>query len=317
MKEINKVHGLFKLVVLNKAGNVVRELPWQDNLVTDLGLNVLATAGTLASGTMGAYLYVGTGNSTPDGSQTNLDNPFTPIALRANEHRTTFNAGNSTSPDIQDYISVLERFTFNRGDIVGNVAELGISSSINSSTAAFRTRALVKDENGDPTVLTVTAEDQLIVFYEIRLYKDIKVPYSFSAPNGGDPVTGELVYARHTGPATNITMNFSFLYLGNSNGFKDPLSDNDLASNTIGAVFDNWVSATTTGISAASSVSGNVRTLSIEVPPSAGNATFNSMILTPSGHAAHLYLHLDEAITKTDQDILELEIKRTFERYEP
>lgn len=62
------------------------------------------------------------------------------------------------------------RWRFNQGDVVGNVSEVGVAlSSFPTSSTPLLSRALVVDVNGDPTTITVLADEYLEVEYELYL----------------------------------------------------------------------------------------------------------------------------------------------------
>lgn len=56
-------------------------------------------------------------------------------------------------------------FTFNQGAIVANISEVGVYYGNPSNSMLLKSRSLIKDSNGDPTAITLTADDQLVVVY--------------------------------------------------------------------------------------------------------------------------------------------------------
>lgn len=104
---------------------------------------------------------VGTGSSEPVVTQTGLDSEL------ATTNTSTTSTGNSGGVPV--WYSYYQRtYTFGLGAVVGNIAEIGIGQA-----SLLCTRALIKDTEGDPTVISVTADEQLIVIYELRKYPPV------------------------------------------------------------------------------------------------------------------------------------------------
>ena len=103
----------------------------------------------------------GTGNSTPVVSQTILDNQ-TGVSSSGIE---TY--GSTTSSPYYGY--KIFTFRFNQGIAAGNISEIGVGWSGTTPLQLF-SRTLIKDINGDPTTITVLADETLDVIYELRLY---------------------------------------------------------------------------------------------------------------------------------------------------
>lgn len=147
----NKARGEFKLSVL-RGGEEVSSTPWRPNLITDAGLDALARSGT----TGWYYLAVGTGTSSPAYTDTALASQVAQVAGSGWPSNGGVVSGNTCTHT--------QVFTFALGAVVGNISELGIRSSTGGTLA---TRALVTDEGGSPTSVTVTAADQLVVTYRV------------------------------------------------------------------------------------------------------------------------------------------------------
>lgn len=146
--------GEFKAMVL-KDGKVVKELPWQKNLVTDQFIR------RAFQQSWGSNLCVGTGNTPPSPGDVALDN-----AIARSNTRTAIEVDATPTS-----YAVTYNYRFNVGNATGILAELGLThvSPVNftpSETQYMHTRALFKDENGDPTTLTVLADEELQVIYK-------------------------------------------------------------------------------------------------------------------------------------------------------
>lgn len=148
------VSGHYKLRVLDAQGNLKREVSGK-NVILNQGLDRwFATA----TGNVMSACQVGTGTSTPTELQTNLD------SLVASTYTRSINSGSSGGTPEWYYFYECT-YTFPLGGVVGNITELGVHNGSN-----LMTRALIKDELGDPTAIAVGATEQLIVIYELRKY---------------------------------------------------------------------------------------------------------------------------------------------------
>lgn len=156
------IAGKFRMEVLRPDGTVKIDTGWQDNLVTDSGLDSYATA---ANNSLAfRYIQVGSGSATPETIDTALQ---------------TYMAGIQIFPELGDtnsgYNNVSPRYywdeatqTFAVGAVVGNVAELGLASA--GTGGVLFSRALIKDAGGDPTTVTVLSDEQLRITYQVRYY---------------------------------------------------------------------------------------------------------------------------------------------------
>jgi hypothetical protein len=129
---------------------------WFDNLITDEGLN---QAGT---GAVANVCLVGSGSATPTVNDTGL---AALVASTATSPSQTSSAQVATSPY---YVTSVRTFRFAQGAAAGNLAEVGVGR--NGSNGWIFSRALIKDSNGNPTTITVTATEFLDVSYELRIY---------------------------------------------------------------------------------------------------------------------------------------------------
>lgn len=129
------------------------------NLITNQGLNQIGTL----SGWMNRCA-VGTGTSPPDETDTQLD---AQIAASTNVPSTQDgNAG--SSPNLYGY--VIKTFRFAQGAAQGNLAEVCVGPGTGAGSVSVFSRARILDTNGDPTTLTVLADEFLDVTYEFRCY---------------------------------------------------------------------------------------------------------------------------------------------------
>lgn len=182
-----KVAGKFKLQVRKKHTNdLVRDLPEFSNLITDFGLNRLGTSQT----TM--YCYVGTGTAPAATTDTKMSawKATKQVASRSMSRTSELPYWNATSFFYQ----------FVPGEATGNLTEVGIGISSVSSGAADNylwSRELIVDGSGNPTVLTVLADEYLSVTYTLYWYPPLN---DFT----GSVILGGITY-NYTARAANIT----------------------------------------------------------------------------------------------------------------
>jgi hypothetical protein len=146
--------GEWRLVATNRYTGRERVLAdWFPNLILDGGLNRIG----LGSGWLG-WCYVGTGNSTPTETQSSLDNQIASTSTRT-AHST------SSSGAAPWYAQNTITYRFAQGAAAGNISEIGVGWS-----AGLFSRALILDGLGDPTTITVLADEFLDATYRVRVY---------------------------------------------------------------------------------------------------------------------------------------------------
>lgn len=146
-----KLSGKFILNV-SKDGEVVRTYGPFHNMITDLGLNYLGTAGTPNS-----RAYVGTGTVPATASDTNMG-----VFKVASNARTGRSYVAATSPNF--IAQELCTYRFNAGTINGNITEVGIGWGSNPLNALW-SRELIVDSLGNPVTVTVLETEILDVVY--------------------------------------------------------------------------------------------------------------------------------------------------------
>lgn len=149
-----QVAGRFKIEAVNPSTGERRTLaPWFSNLITDLGLNRLGSAG------LGQHCMVGTGTATPTVGDATLGAQLAHTSTAASVTR-----GAQTAEPYYSWIRIVFRFA--AGVAAGNLTEIGIG--INTTQVFSRT--LIKDGSGNPTTITVLPSEVLDVTYELRAY---------------------------------------------------------------------------------------------------------------------------------------------------
>ena len=127
------------------------------NLIVDQGLN---NAASTAINTLVARCKVGSSSDIPTTSDTVLGQPvggYTSVITSTYNH----SSGNPVW-----YTYGRFTYTFPAGSVTGDLREIGF---FDSSGNMF-SHALIKDGAGNPTTVTVLADEQLFVTYEVRKY---------------------------------------------------------------------------------------------------------------------------------------------------
>lgn len=150
-----RIEGRFTLEVKRRSGRVVERRSFK-NLITDQGLNRIG-AGTSQFG----IVAVGTGSAAPSVSDTQLS------AEIANRSATDSNDSNVQGSEPY-FGSRLLQWTFGEGAAEGNLSEVGVGWT--GTPVTLFSRALILDDVGSPTTISVASDEFLSVTYEIRLY---------------------------------------------------------------------------------------------------------------------------------------------------
>lgn len=152
------ISGEYKIVITKPDGSISLDTGWFNNLILNTGLDRIGNAG---ASVIFRYCRVGTGTSTPVATQTALD-----AQVGASG---SMGAATSTSNEGAPLYRSTQVFTctFAQGAVVGNITEVGIGWETTGST--LFSRALILDNLGNPTSITLVAIDQLTVYYRVRI----------------------------------------------------------------------------------------------------------------------------------------------------
>lgn len=161
-----KVGTLFKLIFhKSNPEKPTKQTDWFHNLVLNAGLDRLSV------GRADSQLNIGSGNSTPAITQTNLDS-----FMAASTTVQTQASGRNFDNPSQPYYWIRRTYRFNAGVGTGTIAELGLGWS---NTNCFN-RTLVKDSGGNPTTITKLSDEYLDVLTETRVYPQPNISGSFN-----------------------------------------------------------------------------------------------------------------------------------------
>lgn len=146
---------------------------WFSNLITNAGLDNLgsnANWGGASNGSIFYYCGVGSGSTAPSFADTGLANQ---VARTNTKQSDTY--GVQGSEPYFGWRRITYRFA--AGVAAGNLAEVGIFTA--NTAGVCWSRALILDGSGNPTTITVLADEILDVTYECRNYPPTAdVPWS-------------------------------------------------------------------------------------------------------------------------------------------
>lgn len=154
--------GYYSLAVLDKEENRVEE-----KCTGTIG-NVITYDGayySLITDDMFGDLYgaVGTGTTERTRNSTGLDTPVSGRTSRKSVSRSGKEVDNLNGTST---LTLTRTLPFSLGDKVGTFSEVGLYTS--SSTGTFIAGQLIKDELGNPTTITVLADEQLVITYTLE-----------------------------------------------------------------------------------------------------------------------------------------------------
>ena len=152
------------------------------NLITNTGLNVLASESFSPSSfhrNWGRRLNVGGGTAEPLPTDTALTSKIADSGTRAEDSNYTFSWG--TGDDAGKLIFTVN-FTFAVGVAAGNISEVGLDFG-----AQLQTHALLKDGSGNPVVVVVAPDEQLVCAYRTK-FQASTADVVFTATTSPTPV---------------------------------------------------------------------------------------------------------------------------------
>ena len=145
--------GRFHVVKRRVADDSIVEAREFPNLITDAGLNRWGSGGVIDR------CMVGSGNTTPTVNDVSL---VSRVATSTTVQNPTTTFAYSTVDRWQEY-SI--GFRFAAGAATGTLAEVAVGWA----DTGIWSRALIRDTSGNPTSLTLLADEYLDVFYTVRL----------------------------------------------------------------------------------------------------------------------------------------------------
>ena len=159
------LYGEVKVIVKRADGTVRLDTGFFPNVITNLGLDAIGDNRDLFR-----FCAVGGGNSTPLNTNTKLDN-FLGVGSQI------------SSVSKYDYDPVRDTKFYKCSRTVGyrfmgldnkNISEVGLVSNDDPGQHSAYTRTLIKNSNGDPTVITVLSGEILELQYRLWQIFDVK-----------------------------------------------------------------------------------------------------------------------------------------------
>jgi hypothetical protein len=170
------MEGWYRLKVRRLDGSTKVDTGWFPNLITDNGLDLVynTPAGTFGIKYFNVATCVGSGNTPPAVTDTTLE---TLVATERDPNDFKF----STVTFVDEvgvtpaYWKSVASWRFATGAAAGNLTEIGVGYDYDN----LFSRALIVDGAGNPTTITVLADEVLDVTYELRVYIDkSQVPFT-------------------------------------------------------------------------------------------------------------------------------------------
>ena len=282
--------GKYKIMVGKKPGGIESEqrivTDWFPNLITDGGLDILATR---SFGSASSYCQVGSGNTTP---------AFTDSDLAS---YVAYVGGTSAySLDMPLLYQQCDRtYSFGLGVAAGNLSEIGVGWG--TSTNLF-SRALILDSEGSPTTITVLSDEYLTVIYSYRMYGLL------ADTTGSVTFTGNLAGTygwtlRHSTFDTRLVTQ-DMLYITSTYCYNGPMA-------IIGSVPSGYSSC---GYTSVGYVAGT-HTSSMTVTASVTQGNLSGGIKSIAFYLGTRWqVEFDTPIPKTDQDSLSITFEMTWGR---
>lgn len=155
----SKIKGRFRLEILDgESLNLKRRLEF-DNMILDSGLEAVPFQ------SVWGCAQVGASNVAPNPLQTRL------ISWIAGTRSSDYlHAAPATPPDYP--IRLGRKFRFGTGEAAGNLSEVGVGWDVSGDT--LWSRALIVDEGGQPTTITVLPTEILDVYYYMDVYPEVE-----------------------------------------------------------------------------------------------------------------------------------------------
>lgn len=164
------------------------DYPWQDNMILDQGFVQLIVSSSYTTPIAFSSMGVGSSSQAVQPTDTGLISPiaFTPFAAGGVTHGWDADGGFGWSRVSR---------SFARGAAAGNVSELTTGYAANNTSAMAR--ALVRDEMGNPTTITVLSDEVLTITWEWRKWWTVSQPHDIEYLVDGVPHTTTVSYKQN------------------------------------------------------------------------------------------------------------------------
>lgn len=305
MKLENKVGARFKLITHKGDGTPVRESEWFDNIVLDTGL------ARMGVGSWITRCCVGMGNSTPVATQTALDSFHASTTTYVSGSEVS--VANTTTPPY--YFGAKITWRFAQGVASGNISEVGLGWG----DTTLWNRALIRDVGGNPTTITVLADEYLDVVAEVRIYPPAGSG-SFDLKDKNNNVISSHTYNYKPFIVGGGWYAAKVQFGNTSNSSNDMLN---MYSGAIGASVTVSPSNFVLSKKAAQSGIENGCQATLDLSLSEANYAHRSFLINITGMMSlesrlnGIQLEVSPTITKTSTQIMAYTFELTWGRYEP
>lgn len=341
-----KIAGFYTMRVFKADSKILLKEYNFPNIIVNTGLNGLLTHSPPMNAISPFFVgcQIGTGTTTPSATDTSL---------------SSFSASTGTLQSASNFVNITTlpyyadfnmTFRFNAGALNGNYSEIGISGS-----NGLFSRALIKDQSGNPTTITILSDEFLDVTFTVRQYiptNDISSSVTIQGVGTDIPMTirpalvrSNTEYGRYIpGVGVTQTLNNSVPYnpwifghagafigtnlsLGVDSMYYRPFATAQNGSalalttrTTLAAITDTYSSFVNSGFTA--SLSSYVtdsfsRTVNGTLALGNANTTWQHMIVISNGPGGAWQILLDTPITKNNTQTLQLSFSYGIGRYTP
>lgn len=306
MINVNKkfsMEGYYSFKVVNAKTGKERDVSHiiakdHKNMILDSGLDSIGNS-SICGG-----CKVGTGSTPVTADQTDLT---TSLASTTTIQAATY--GRLTTPPY--YMWGRRVFRFAQGAATGNLTEVGTFGS--SSTYLF-SKALIVDSEGNPTTLTILADEWLDVTYELRIYQDL-TDKTFNLELLG---TNYTVTVRPASVTSNVAADSSYFFTHmlyyytsyQSSHFNGPIGV--ITSNPSGTSYSNNNTTYTSYVA-----NSNERTLIFSSGLNDDNYTGGISSTLIRTNKAYYQLGYSPAIPKDTFKTLVVNVTISWSRYDP
>ena len=310
------IAGEFRCVLTDEGGEVKLDTGYQKNLILDQGLDFF---GGGKGGSLNASCAIGSGNSTPEVTQTGLDS-F--IAITSGSSSTNSREYSDKGDNLYR-VWEQKQYRFTGLDNV-NISEVGLASQGSSpSNIYLTTRALIKDSGGLPTSISVKKGETLDIYYKVHKVIDIRdVSYVINILDGNGGTIPYNVTARpvNIGGGTQGSLAFSPVHISTAAEYSGSLvASGELTNNKI--VYPSGsLSPMYTGVVESPYIKGSYKKrFSLELGLNIGNGNIRTFAVTASSGAYQLRYGSvadDSPIVKTAKDIASFPFEVSWGRFE-
>lgn len=298
LKSLTQVEGWWRLCVRRPDGRVRKDTGWFPNIITDVGLNQIGTLSTYMS-----VCRVGTGSATP----TALDTGLGAQVASTSSIQSSINAAQGSEPY---YGSLTRTWRFAAGVATGNLTEIGVGFDAGGNIFS---RALILDGSGNPTTITVLADEFLDATYQLRLKPPLVDVNSSINISGTDYDT-----ITRAARVTNSTSWGSPSTGGGSNTFNFEMYTGNIAAITTLPTGQHYF---TVAGSLAYGDGNLYRDFQVTVSLDNGNHVSGTRTigykLGQGGAMGHMQTQFDPVIMKNDTQVLTMTMRHTWARGTP